>query len=108
MATNAAAAYDFGIQFVSGGVQLIGANGTTFNGQSTLFVANARSVSGHLGNGDDHVRVSGTATTVALTFGNGHDDLTVQNFTGGTVQVAGSGALSQEEAPMFSWRPLFP
>ena len=93
LATNAAAAYDFGVQFVNGGVQLTGANGTTFNGLSTLFVANAKSVSGQLGNGDDHVRVSGTAATISLAFGNGHNDVTVQNLTGGSVQVAGSGAL---------------
>jgi hypothetical protein len=81
------------VQFVTGGVQLTGANGTTFNGLSTLFVANATSISGQLGNGDDHVCVTGTATRVSLATGAGHDDVTLQNF-GGAVQVAGTGSLN--------------
>jgi hypothetical protein len=93
LATDASAAYDFGVQFVTGGMQLTGANGTTFNGLSTLFVANATSISGQLGNGDDHVCVTGTATRVSLATGAGHDDVTFQNF-GGAAQVSGGGSLN--------------
>jgi hypothetical protein len=56
-------------------------------------VANATSISGQLGSGDDHVRISGTASRVTLATGAGNDDVTFQNF-GGAVQVAGNGSLS--------------
>lgn len=93
-ATDLNAAYDFEIKFVSGGLELIGTNGTTFNGQSTLFVASAASVSVSLGNGDDHVLVTGVARRVSLDTEGGHDDVTFQNFTGRMVQVSADGILT--------------
>jgi hypothetical protein len=56
LATDATSSFDFDVKFVNGGVKFIGANGTTFNGVQSLFIANATSISGQLGNGDDHVR----------------------------------------------------
>jgi hypothetical protein len=93
-ATDATASYAFAVQFVTGGVQLTGANGTTFNGASSLFVANATSIFGQLGNGNDQIQVSGTAKSVTLQFGGGQNDVMFQNFVGGTAQISGSGALS--------------
>ena len=94
VAMNGSATYDFDIQIVSGGVKLIGANGTTFNGASTLFVANARSITGQFGNGDDRVRISGNARNVSLDLGGGQNDLSVRNFDGDKLQVSSDGALS--------------
>lgn len=93
VAMNASASYDFDVQFVSGGVKLIGANGTTFNGLSTLFVANVKSVSGQLGSGDDHVRVSGSGRNFILDMGGGLNDVSVRNFAGQKLQVSSDGAL---------------
>jgi len=94
LAANATANYDFEVTFVSGGLQLTGAPGTTFNGASTLFIANAKSISGQLGNGDDQVRITGTGTAVTLAMGGGQNDVTFQNFIGGKVQVSADGALN--------------
>src|SRR5262249_12763411 len=79
-ATKANAAYDFDVNFVSGGVQLIGAHGTTFNGADTLFVAGAKSISGQLAGGDDHVRITGTGKNVILSLGGGQNDFTCRGF----------------------------
>jgi hypothetical protein len=94
LATNAAAAYNFDVRFVSGGVQLTGVNGTTFNGAQTLFIASVKSISGQLGNGDDHVRITGTGGAVSLALGGGQNDVTLRNFVGGKVQVSADGALN--------------
>ena len=69
VATNTNATYEFDVTFVSGGVKLIGTHGTTFNGAKTLFLANTKSVSAQLGDGDDHVRITGKAQNVTLSLG---------------------------------------
>jgi hypothetical protein len=94
LGSSATAIYDFDAKFVSGGVRLTGVNGTTFNGVSTLFIANATSLSGQLGNGGDQVRVSGTGGAVSLTLGTGQNQVAFNNFVGGKVQVTSAGALT--------------
>ena len=93
-ATNSTAAYDFDVRFVYGGVKLVGVNGTTFNGAQSLFIAGVKSVSAQLGNGDDHVRISGQGTAVSLALGGGQNDVVFEGYSGGKVQVSADGALS--------------
>lgn len=93
VATSMTASYEFDVTFVSGGVKLIGTHGTTFNGASTLFLANARSVSAQLGDGDDHVRITGKGQNVTLALGGGHNDVICKNFEGDKLQVSSDGGL---------------
>jgi hypothetical protein len=92
-ATDKSAAYSFDIKAVSGGVQLSGTSGTTFNGATTLFIANAKSISAQLGSGNDTVRVIGTGIDLTLAMGAGQNAVRFQKLTGGKVQVTSSGAL---------------
>ncbi len=92
--SNATASYNFDVKFVSGGVQLTGTNGTTFNGQASLVIASVKSLAVQLGNGNNVLRVTGIGPAVSLTMGTGQNDVTFRNFTGGKVQVSSAGVLS--------------
>lgn len=93
VAASATANYDFVVKFVAGGVQLVGAHGTTFNGASTLFVANATSISAQLADGNDRVRVTGTGKNVTLDLGGGENRLVCRDFVGAKLDVSSDGAL---------------
>jgi hypothetical protein len=93
-AADPSANHNFNVTFVSGGVQLTGLDGTTFNGAATLVVASVKSLSVQLGTGNDRVNITGTGGAVSLSLGGGQNDVTFQNFNGGNVKLSSSGALS--------------
>jgi sporulation-control protein spo0M len=92
-ATDPSAYYDFNVKFSSDGVKLIGENGTTFNGQQTLVIANANSFTAKLGNGDNHVTVTGSGKNVMLSMGTGQNEVVLRNFSGQKAQVTSAGSL---------------
>lgn len=93
IATSVSASYEFDIAFVSGGVQLTGTKGTTFNGAGTLFLADARSIFAQLGDGNDHVRITGKGQNVTLALGAGQNAVIVKKFDGDKLRVSSGGAL---------------